>query len=761
MEQRLDAPDNLHIGDSAETVQTPDRVLENNASGFTRRRRLLFKINLLTAAAIFLLETVIVILLYNGGLPAEQLPGYIMRYMIIPTAVNAVALCAEFVLMKRFPHNETLQNAMVLMTMTVICTVAASVHYTYEDTMALFCIPILTSAVFYNKKLTLATAAANTCGFAVSAAFRYAGTFGKGLDDRDILPEIVIAAVVILISLHIAEIIVMLMSEQKNKLIKVVSEANAARQEAADANNAKSSFLANMSHEIRTPINAILGMNEMILREEHNAAIREYAGNIQSSGNLLLSVINDVLDISKIESGNIEIISSDYNISSLINDCYIMSASRAREKDLTLNVECSEALPRLLSGDEAHIRQIVVNLLTNAVKYTEKGSITLSAGGERDGNIFMLTVSVSDTGIGISEENLGKLFVQFRRFDLERNRNVEGTGLGLTIVKRLADLMGGVITVKSKLGEGSTFTVSIPQKIVDDTPTGKLKLNYSRSAEYEYICSFEAPEARLLAVDDLPVNLTVITNMLKDTKVQIDTASSGKEAIELAGKNHYHLILMDHLMPEMDGVETYEKLKADKLSKCADTPVIMLTANALAGVREQYMYEGFADYISKPVRGKMLEETIMKHLPAELVSRNVSGSPQQKLMYGNSTENSSAEMAKIAEILPQLNMGIALPYCCGSMELFINILREFASNKRYEELEKQFAEKAYDDYRRNVHTLKSTALTIGLEGLSERARASELALKKGCTELAEMNHPELMNMYADLLGKIREFLKSL
>ncbi len=407
MEQRLDAPENLHISTNAGTEQAPGRVLENNAPEFTRWRRILFKVNLLIAAVVFLLEAVIVMLLYNGGLPAEQLPEHILRYMIIPSAVNAAALCAEFVLMKRFTHTETLQNAIVLMTMTVISTVAASVHYAYEDTMALFCIPILTSAVFYNKKLTLATAAANTCGFAVSTAFRYAGTFGKGLNDRDILPEVVIAAAVILISLHIAEIIVMLMSEQENKLIKVVSEANAARQEASDANNAKSSFLANMSHEIRTPINAILGMNEMILREEHNAAIREYAGNIQSSGNLLLSVINDVLDISKIESGNIEIISSDYNISSLINDCYIMSASRAREKDLTLNVECSEVLPRLLSGDEAHIRQIVVNLLTNAVKYTEKGSITLSAGGERDGNIFMLTVSVSDTGIGISEENLG------------------------------------------------------------------------------------------------------------------------------------------------------------------------------------------------------------------------------------------------------------------------------------------------------------------------------------------------------------------
>lgn len=713
------------------------------------------------AAIFFLLEVISVMFLCFGSLASRQFTECFRQYILVPTAVSAAVLAAEAFLLKKYPRSGFWQDASVLIAMTVICTSAASAQYSYESFTAVFCIPVFASIVFYNKKLTLTAAAASLCGLAVSVSFRYAERLGIGIADSDIVPETAVAAAAVLLSLLIAQIINTLMSEQNNKLIKAVSEAKRSQHEAAKANSAKSSFLANMSHEIRTPINAILGMNEMILREEHNAAIREYAENIQSSGNLLLSIINDVLDISKIEAGHIETVTSDYNISSLINDCYIMSASRARDKNLALNVECAEDLPRLLSGDEAHIRQIVVNLLTNAVKYTEKGSITLSVGGERDEDVFMLTVSVRDTGIGISEENLGKLFVQFRRFDLERNKNVEGTGLGLTIVKRLADIMGGIVTVKSKLGEGSIFTVSIPQKIVDGTPAGKLKLNYSRSAEYEYVCSFEAPDARILAVDDLPVNLAVITNMLKDTRVQIDTAGSGKEAVGLAEKNHYHLILMDHLMPEMDGVETYERIKTDKSSLCADTPVIMLTANALAGVREQYMYAGFADYISKPVRGKMLEETIMKHLPAELVNRNVSNASHKKPAYEKTEERSSAEMTKIAEALPQLNMGIALPYCCGSMELFINILREFSSNKRYEELERQFAEKAYDDYRRSVHTLKSTALTIGLEGLSERARASEMALKKGCTELAEMNHPELMNMYADLLEKIRELLKSL
>lgn len=771
MKMRLDAPETLYMNNRSEPVQTeqtrfdagqpPRRIMRTVAPDFTRWRRVLFKVNLLMAAVFFLLEAISVMFLCFGSLASRQFTECFRQYILVPTAVNAAALAAEVFLLKKYPRNGLLQDAAALIAMTVICTSAASAQYSYESFTAVFCIPVFASIVFCNKKLILTTAAACLCGLGVSVSFRYAERLGIGIADSDIVPETAVAAAAVLLSLLIAQIINALMSEQKNKLIEAVSEAKRAQCDAAKANSAKSSFLANMSHEIRTPINAILGMNEMILREEHNAAIREYAENIQSSGNLLLSVINDVLDISKIESGNIETVSSDYNISSLINECYIMSASRAREKDLALNVECSEALPRLLSGDEAHIRQIIVNLLTNAVKYTEKGSITLSAGGERDGNTFMLTVSVRDTGIGISEENLGKLFVQFRRFDIERNKNIEGTGLGLTIVKRLADLMGGIVTVKSRLGEGSTFTVSIPQRIVDDTPTGKFKPSYSRQTEYEYVCSFEAPDVRILAVDDLPVNLMVITNMLKDTKVRIDTASSGKEAIGLAEKNHYHLILMDHLMPEMDGVETYEKIKADENSLCADTPVIMLTANALAGVREQYMYEGFSDYISKPVRGKMLEETIMKHLPAELVNKNVSDASHKKPAYEENAESSSAEMAKIAETLPQLNMGIALPYCCGSMELFINILREFSSGKRYEELERQFEEKAYDDYRRNVHTLKSTALTVGLEGLSERARASEMALKKGCTELAEMNHPELMNMYADLLERIRELLKSL
>lgn len=429
-----------------------------------------------------------------------------------------------------------------------------------------------------------------------------------------------------------------------------------------------------------------------------------------------------------------------------------MAASRARGKELEIIVNCDENIPRLLSGDETHLRQVIVNLLTNAVKYTNVGSVTLTVGGEFSENGYILKVSVKDTGIGIAKENIPDLFGRFTRFDMTRNRGVEGTGLGLAIVKRLVTLMDGEITVDSEINVGSEFVLTVPQEIIDNTPIGSIQLNYSHSHDYGYVRSFVAPDANILAVDDLPVNLMVITNMLKCTKVHIDTAESGREAIELAKKKHYDIILMDHMMPEMDGVETYTQLRKEE-TMCGDTPVIMLTANALAGIRERYMDQGFADYISKPVRGDKLESVIKSYLPPELVHEY----EDEDHDLGDNGEKDD-RISSLTALLPSINLKIALPYCCDDFDLYLDVLRQFAESKRLEEMEEQFSSENFEDYRINAHSLKSTALTVGLEGLSERARASEFAIKSGNIDYAKFSHEELMEMYREALNKIREYL---
>lgn len=674
-----------------------------------------------------------------------------MRYLVVPSGLVFLAVLFDGIMMRCFPNKDWLLNYIMVLTVVFMCTVVAVTHYVFPITMTAFVIPVLMSVVFGNNHMTAATAA--SCSVCVILTGIWRNIDGTDTDRYYVVQEVVISLGIIFVSLIVAEIVNSLITEQNHRLLDALRKEKRSQQEAEAANMAKSSFLANMSHEIRTPINAILGMNEMILREEKDPAIRGYAGNIQASGNSLLSIVSDVLDISKIESGKLEIIPVDYEVNSLISDCCNMAAGRAKAKELELLVECADNVPMKLCGDETHIRQIIMNLLTNAVKYTEKGTVKLIVSGRFTDGGFVLKVDVSDTGIGIAEENLPQLFTQFQRFDLQRNRNIEGTGLGLSIVKRLCDLMSGTITARSVLGSGSTFTVELPQKVVDSTPCGGVNLNYSAGAEHEYHHSFEAPEAKILAVDDLPVNLLVIANLLKETRIKIDTAGSGRECLDKCSQQKYDLILMDHMMPEMDGVLTFEKLHGDKSSPNFETPVIMLTANALAGMREQYMDVGFADYVSKPVRGAKLEEAIRRNLPESLIKPASPEIPAEAV----STEPSG--FADICGAVPELNVNAALQYCCGSAELLNDLLHDFTENDHFSDLKAAFEEKRWEDYRRHAHSLKSTSLMIGLTGLSERARASELALKGGCTEFAELNHDSLIEEYSALLGKIKDYLK--
>lgn len=403
--------------------------------------------------------------------------------------------------------------------------------------------------------------------------------------------------------------------------ISELIKRNREREQAIYANHAKSTFLANMSHEIRTPINGVLGMDELIIRECQDEKIKGYAYQIQDSGQVLLSLVNDILDFSKIESGKMEIIPVEYRMCTLLNDLVNMVKVRAEKKNLTLQLKIQEDIPDGLYGDEVRLRQVITNLLTNSVKYTSKGRITLEMSGERLGkDEIELRVRVSDTGKGIKEEDKQKLFTAFQRLEEKENRNIEGTGLGLALSQRILHRMGSELKFESVYGEGSAFFFAIRQVVKDDTPVGDFQKKYKQSLgkRKAHQATFKAPEACILAVDDNSVNLKVLTGLLRSTQMQIDTASSGAQCLEMVQKKDYHLVLLDHLMPEMDGIETLQKMRETGL----ELPVIALTANAIAGAKETYIQAGFQDYLSKPLNVNDLEEMVRKYLPEELIRQD-------------------------------------------------------------------------------------------------------------------------------------------
>ena len=387
------------------------------------------------------------------------------------------------------------------------------------------------------------------------------------------------------------------------------------KQKAVAASESKAKFLANMSHEIRTPINVVLGMNEMILRENKEPAIDEYAHSIRNASKMLLSLINDVLDFSKIEAGKLEIVISDYSTKTLINDVLLGVDVRAKQKQLRVVSNIDTSMPTMLRGDEIRIKQVLNNLLSNAVKYTEKGNVTFSAKGIRKEDNFYLHFAVEDTGIGIRPEDIDKLFTSFERLELSKNRYIQGTGLGLNISKQLVESMGGTIEVKSEYGFGSCFTVMIPQQIVDDTPMNNKMESVSMSeGATEEKKHFYVPDAKVLAVDDNKMNLKVIQALMKRSAVQLDLANGGEECLQMTKDKKYDLILMDHMMPEPDGIQTLHMLRDDKTNINCDTKVIVLTANAIEGMHEEYLKEGFEDYLSKPVEVDKLESVLAKYI---------------------------------------------------------------------------------------------------------------------------------------------------
>ena len=396
--------------------------------------------------------------------------------------------------------------------------------------------------------------------------------------------------------------------------LKYINELNEAKKNADKANATKSAFLANMSHEIRTPLNAVLGMDEMIMRENDINEIHSHAASIMDAGKSLLAIINDILDFTKIESGMMHIVPNSYKVNEEVRELYNIVTFRAKKKGLALDFDIDPNMPTVLHGDEIRIRQILINIINNAVKYTNSGWVKVTLKSEiHDSENMTLIGIIEDTGIGIKKDDISKLFDKFQRLDENINHKVEGTGLGLSIVYNLLQMMNGSIDVQSVYQRGSKFTIKIPQKIIDNTPIGTVDLTYSY-AESNYTESFTAPDKHILVVDDNQINLTIVKGLLKKTLLNIDLVSSGRECLELVQKKSYDLILLDHMMPEMDGIEVLERLKTMNNNLCKDTPVIALTANAITGARETYLNLGFNDYLSKPIDYKELETTIKAHL---------------------------------------------------------------------------------------------------------------------------------------------------
>ena len=557
--------------------------------------------------------------------------------------------------------------------------------------------------------------------------------------------------------------------------VKAKIKQDIALEEARRASEAKTDFLANTSHEIRTPINAVLGMNEMILRESAKAEkipdndpeamrqafknIEEYAGNVDSAGNNLLSIINDILDFTKIEEGRMDVIEEEYQLSTLLNDVIKMIRFKALEKNLIFDTDIDENLPDRLWGDEVRVRQVITNLLTNAVKYTDTGKVTLTAKGDVseqavDGHrLIRLFISVKDTGIGIKQEDIGRIFDKFERMDLEKNSTIEGTGLGLAITGNLLKMMGGEIKVQSVYGQGSEFSVMIPQRVISDEPIGDLNGGSEKSHENKKIYheAYRAPDADILIVDDTRMNLIVAKEFLKDIRVRIETASGGAEAVSMAGSKKYDVIFMDQRMPGMDGIEAMHCIKKQADGPNTHTPVICLTADAVIGAKERYLSQGFDDYLTKPINSATLERMLKKYLPEDKVI------PVQEGTFDEGSESETTTAADeqyengFFESLKEANIDVRKGMAnCGMDERFYrSILAEFLRSS-YENMGKinELVQKSkIKDYAVLIHALKSTSATIGAVRLSALSASLEKAAKAGNEQFILDRHKQAMEEY--------------
>ena len=470
------------------------------------------------------------------------------------------------------------------------------------------------------------------------------------------------------------------LSQAKEQLQQQKVELQAAVSAVEKAEGARDIFLANMSHELRTPINTILGLNELIIRESQEEAIKEYARDIRQAGNILLTLVSDILDFSKLEADKLQLNEGIYDVSSLLNDLINSISLQLRRKKLDLQLNIAQDIPYKLQGDEIHIRQIISNLLSNAVKYTQKGRVTLYfAWKDVAEDEIELDVIVKDTGIGIKDEDIPKLFKAFQRMDSTVRNKDDRTGLGLAITKGLVEKMGGELNVQSVYGKGSAFSFKIRQKVVDRAPLGDFEKQYRESLRSieDYHEKFIAPMGRILIVDDNSMNLAVAQGLLKGTRLQIDVASSGEECLELIKRKTYHVICMDHMMPVMDGVQTLHAIRGLEGNPSRDIPVIALTANAVAGARELYLKEGFQDYLTKPIDADKVENMLIEYLPSNVVY--LTHNMDINDAYEEEEAGNELSIRESQLYLMGFNLRNGLKYMGGDKVLYGKVLHDFHS----------------------------------------------------------------------------------
>lgn len=537
------------------------------------------------------------------------------------------------------------------------------------------------------------------------------------------------------------------------------------------SDRAKTDFLTNMSHEIRTPINGIMGMNSILLRQIDTLPrekIAEYAGNMQRASRTLLAIVNDILDISKIESGKMELLCEGYELASLINDCYTIVASNCKKKNLDLYMEIDENLPSILYGDDVRIRQIVNNFLSNAVKYTKRGHVILKISYSRiDEENINLRIDVKDSGIGIQKKDMENLFQNFTRLEEYKNRNIEGTGLGLSLTKRLVDMMHGEVQVESQYGEGSTFTAIIPQKVICEDGIGDMKQIFE-NYELSVGAMMPVPQfagAHILVVDDMEMNRIVAKEMLLQTGAIVDVAGSGEEGLTLMKEQHYDLIFMDQMMPDMDGIATFEEMKRMNHQN-KTTPVIAMTANAVKGAKEMYLQHGFADYISKPI----FEEKMWKILERFLADKQTDIKAEHKIAAEESIEIEESleteenleteelwDRESLQERFPYLDTKQGMSVCMEDEAFYFKILKVYLKDEMVDTLQQDYEAGDWAQYQIHVHGLKNVSANIGAMELSEQFKGLEYAIKNH--DIPDMDyirshHDKVMEAYQELLRRL-------